>query len=38
MLDDLALGEETDSTSLAKKDTTMFIIDCCEEIMKPFEG
>lgn len=23
---------------MAKKDTTMFIIDCCEEMMKPFEG
>jgi hypothetical protein len=38
MLEDLALGEETDPSSFAKKDTTIFVIDCCQEIMRPFEG
>lgn len=29
MLDDLALGDEIKPTDVAKKDTTMFVIDCC---------
>ncbi len=35
MLDDLALGEEIKTTDVAKKDTTMFVIDCCPEMMTP---
>ncbi len=29
MLDDLGLGEENNTSEVAKKDTTMFIVDCC---------
>jgi hypothetical protein len=35
LLDDLAIGEDPKTNDMAKKDTTMFIIDCCPEMMKP---
>lgn len=38
MLDDLAIGEESKTADSAKRDTTIFIVDCSEEMMKPFEG
>lgn len=38
LLDDLAMGDDGKQNDFAKRDSTIFIIDCCEEIMKPFEG
>ena len=37
MLEDLALGEEPNNPDNAKKDTTIFAIDCCRQMMIPFE-
>ena len=38
MLDDLGLGDDANNFEASKKDSTVFLIDCSEQIMKPFEG
>jgi len=38
MLDDLGLGDDAINFEASKKDSTVFIIDCSEYMIKPLEG
>ena len=38
MLEDLAIGEEAIKEEFAKKDSTIFAIDCSPEMMQVIEG
>ena len=38
MLDDLGLGDDAQNFEVSKKDSTIFIIDCSEYMLKPLEG
>lgn len=38
MLDDLGLGDDAANYEASKKDSTVFIVDCSQYMIKPLEG
>ncbi len=38
MLDDLGLGDDVANFEASKKDSTVFIIDCSQHMVRPLEG